>query len=82
MPVKYVARLFAFNKKGFEKNGEKVEYNECIFLNENDNGTRSVLILNTKQDFSELIDKEGTLEVEIDLTGKNKPRLVSFSTAS
>jgi len=81
MPVEYVARLFAFNKKGFEKDGEKVEYNECIFLNENKDGTRSVLLLNTKQDFSEYIDKEGTLVIDVDLTGGKKPRLVSFSTA-
>jgi len=78
MPVQYKVRLFGFTEKGFEKDGEHVTYNECIFLNDNADGTRSVIILNTQQDFKDLLDKEGLLSVDIDPSGKKKPRLVSF----
>jgi len=77
MPVSYEVRLFAVNKKGFDKDGVRVEYNENIFLNEED-GKRFVLVLNSKKDYSSMMDELGTLNMEIDTTGKNKPRLVSF----
>jgi len=80
MPVKYSeVQLLAFIARSFEdKEGLTVEYNEAHFLLENEAHERSVFVLNTKLDLLMEEGKSGTLTVEVDPSGKRKPRLVSF----
>jgi len=81
MQVFYEVTLVAFLPKSFEdKEGVTVSYNECYFVNEDDEGKRDMIILNTKIDLSQLEGSKGHLEVEIDSSGKRKPRLVSFTS--
>jgi len=68
----FIPRAF----KGSE--GEDVSYNEVSFLNQTEDGQREVIRLNTKQGSKDWEDKAGVLGVEIDPTGKQKPKLVSF----
>lgn len=65
-----------------DKEGIEVEYNTCYFRIEDDNGMPFAVILNTKAISTKQERKIGLLEVEIDNTGKNKPRLTSFDTKS
>jgi len=78
MPVQFKVRLFAVNAKGFDGSDGRVEYNENIFLNEDEKLGRSVITVNSKVDHSVHLDKDGVLTLEIDPSGKKKPRLVSF----
>jgi len=57
--------------------GEDVAYNEITFLNVTDDG-REVITLNSKQGEPLWVDKDGVIAVEIDPTGKKKPRLLEF----
>jgi len=79
MKVFFDVRLIAFVPKKFEDNeGKTVEYNEAHFLYESEEGERQVVQLNTKSDLSPAIDEDGILELDIDVSGKRKPRLLSF----
>jgi len=78
MKVFFEVNCLAFEPKSFVTNeGEKVEYNEVHFLNDSADG-REVIKLNTKQGDKQWEDKEGVLGVEIDPSGKQKPKLISF----
>lgn len=80
MRVVYDCRLIAYNSRSFvdKTTGEKVEYAEAYFLNETEEGNREVLAFNTKLNLKGLEDKEGNLVIEVDASGKQKPRLVEF----
>lgn len=79
MKVFYDCTLFAFNPHKFkDNNGEDVSYNQAVFLNENEDGSREVIQLNTKLELKDSLDKKGVLELEIDSQGKQKPRILSF----
>jgi len=79
MQVQYLCKLIAFTPKSFVgREGEPVEYNACSFLNEDAEGVREVISINTKQNLGGFVDQEGTLVVDMDITGKKKPSLVSF----
>jgi len=79
MKVFYEVKVLAVNPTEFEnQEGETISYNEVHFLNINEDGKREVLKMNTKQEFLKYEDKEGVLEVDIDISGKNRPKLVSF----
>jgi len=80
MEVQYLCKLIAVRAVEFKgKEGQLVEYAECSFLNEDSDGNRSVIQMNTTQDLTDHFDQEGTLVVEVDPSGKRKPRLVSFT---
>jgi len=58
--------------------GEAVEYNQVFIEHANEDESREVLQFNTKLDYSPQLRMKGTIQVDIDPTGKNKPRLISF----
>jgi len=74
MPVFFDGELKICVKKSFENNeGETIEYYELYFVsNDGDN----VLKINSKQDLSNLVDKSGVAELE--MQEGRKPRLISF----
>jgi len=79
MKVYYDCRLLAVVPKSFTaEEGDQVSYNEAYFLNLSEDGVKEVVKLNTKQDISPAEGEEGILEVDVDITGRNKPRLMSF----
>lgn len=79
MKVFYDVKLIAFVPKKFENDeGKTIEYNEAHFLYEDEDGNRQVVQINTQSDLSAAVDEDGTLELEIDIAGKRKPRLLSF----
>jgi len=80
MLVKYnAAELVAIAPKGFtDKDGVEVEYNECYFRIEDEDGVPFVVVLNSKAVKPDQERHTGTLEVDIDNEGKRKPKLVSF----
>jgi len=81
MKVFYECDLVAFVPKSFEDNtGQTVSYNEAYLLNEDSEGKPEMIILNTKLDLKPLVGHSGQLEVEVDSTGKRKPRLISFTS--
>lgn len=74
MPVSFEGTLKIGLRQSFENNdGETIEYNEYYFLSTD--GTK-VLKINSKQDFHDLVDRSGTVELEM-AEGK-KPRLIKF----
>jgi len=68
--------LKIFVKKSFEKDGETVEYNTAYFLCGSEIGDETVVQVNTKQDLSDDLDKEGKITIRIGREGKLS--LVSF----
>jgi len=80
MLVKYKdVELLAVVPHNFtDKEGIEVEYNEGYFETKDDDGMSSVMVFNTKQPIASKVREHGTLAVEIDSSGRNKPRLVSF----
>lgn len=80
MKVYYDAKLLAVVPKEFTNDeGEQVTYKEAYFLNETEEGVREVIKMNTKlTDIEKAENEEGMIEVDIDVTGKNKPRLLGF----
>jgi len=60
--------------------GEEVKYNELYFQTEDEEGKTSVLKINTKSDIKSQLDKEGVVEIEVDTSGRNKPRFISFKS--
>jgi len=70
--------LKIFVPKSFEKEGETIEYNVAYFLQKDADDNESVLIVNTKQDISDDLDKTGTIKVRLGTNGKLS--LISFTT--
>lgn len=71
------ARLGAVAQKSFDTNeGEHVEYNEGYFQHKEEDGTYSVVKVNTKQDLVPLLGKIGNAKIQVQENGKFK--LVSF----
>jgi len=82
MKVYYECTLLSVVPKKFtSEENEEISYNEAYFLNESEDGVKEVVKLNTKQDISPAEGEEGILEVDIDVTGRNKPKLLSFKPA-
>jgi len=80
MQVKYKeVELLALVPHNFtDKEGIEVEYNEGFFETKDDDGMSSVMVFNTKLPLASKVRERGTLAVEIDTAGRNKPRLISF----
>jgi hypothetical protein len=77
MPVKFEGQLRIFVKKAFEsKDGEAVEYFEAYFVGVDDEDNDQVLKINTKTDLSAMLEKHGTVSMEVQSNGKM--RLLSF----
>lgn len=69
MPLTAEGTLKIFVSKSFEKDGETIEYNTAYFLVEREDG-EDVLIVNTKQDLTDMIDVKGKIEVRVGTNGK------------
>jgi len=80
MQVKYSdVELVAFVPKHFtDKDGLEVSYNEAYFRHEDNDGIPSVMKFNTKLPLASSERHTGTITVEFDETGRNKPKLVGF----
>jgi hypothetical protein len=80
MLVKYSnVGLLAVEPVSFtDKEGIEVEYNKCYFRTEDDDGVSRVLQFNTKLPLASSEGEVGILSVEIDETGRNKPKVISF----
>jgi len=80
MLVKYKdVELLAIEPISFtDKEGVEVEYNKCYFGYKNEDGITHVLQLNSKLPLASSERERGILAVEIDETGRNKPKVVSF----
>jgi len=80
MIVELPAKVLAVIPKNFSDrvSGEPVEYNESWFLTVTEDGVKDVIKFNTKADLS---DKEGAnvvIRVEVDASGKQKPKLLGL----
>jgi len=80
MKVFYEGVLDRVIEKGFDdkKTGERVEYKEVYFYTKEESGDEAMLIVNTQGDYASLTGKACVLGLEIDATGKRKPKLVSI----
>lgn len=80
MKVFFDVEVLAVVEKGFtDKEGLEVSYKEAYFLNETDEGVRTVLKFNSKlSDLSSFESKSAIIEVDVDESGRNKPRLVGI----
>lgn len=81
MKVFYEVRLLAVVPKEFTDNeGQEVSYNEIYLLNTPEEGNPEVIKLNSKLDlhWENLVGNDGVAEIDVDATGKNKPRLLGF----
>jgi len=73
------AELVAVEPKGFtDKEGVEVEYNQCYFRVEDENGVPFVVIVNSKSVGPTQERHTGKLELDIDNEGKRKPKLIYF----
>lgn len=74
--------MIGFNAKEFndKATGEIVRYNEVFLKSENSEGSVEVVKLNTQKEFGKLLDKDGVAEIEVDMSGGRKPKLVDFRT--
>lgn len=84
MKVFYEVEVIAVVPVSFTSGiGETVEYNEVHLLNVNEDGGASVLKFNSKSpDFSvSLKGKSGVAEIDVDITGKNKPKLLGIKVS-
>jgi len=73
------AELVIVSPKGFTDNvGVEVEYNECTFRIEDEDGIPFSVVLNSKAVKPSDERHTGLLEVEVDNEGKRKPKLISF----
>jgi len=85
MKVFFEVDCLAFSPKSFDSkeidattgSRKHISYNQVAFLN-TDSEDREVFSLNTQQGSKEWEEKSGVLCLEIDPTGKQKIRLVSF----
>lgn len=80
MKVFYEVSVLAVLSKSFEKDGDTVEYKEVYFLNETDD-VRDVIRVTTGVNTPISQKDEGTdgvAEFDFDVTGRNKPKLISF----
>jgi len=71
------AKLVAFIPRTFEKDGETIEYNECYFVSEDQDGVKSMTKVNSKQDLSNLEGKSGSVKIRM---FNGKLSLSTFST--
>jgi len=74
------AELVLCSPKGFtDKDGVEVEYNECVFRIEDENGVPFAVKVNSKIVGPKQERHTGTLELELDNEGTGrKPKLISF----
>jgi len=80
MRVFYECVVIGFNEKEFndKATGDIVKYNEVFLKGENDDDQVEVQKMTTKINLSNQLDVEGVAELEVDLTGSRKPKLISF----
>lgn len=83
MTVFYEVKCLAVVSKGFTTNeGEQVDYKECYFLDEKEDGTRTVIQINSKLPEVEKFEgKECVIGVDMDISGSKKPKLTSIKEA-
>lgn len=77
MKVDFAVKLLAVIPKEFtSEEGEEVSYNEHYFLNVREDGEKEVIKFNSKLN---LADHEGgniAITVDVDPTGRAKPKLI------
>jgi len=80
MKVFYEVKVLAVVAHSFtDKEGVQVEYNECYFLNEAENGERSVYKFNSKNEQVKALEGESAvIEVDIADSMERKPRLIGI----
>jgi len=61
-----------------DKEGVEVEYNKVYFRTKDEDGITKVMQFNTKLPLASSEGETGILSVEIDETGRNKPRVMKF----
>jgi len=82
MRVFYESEVLGFNEKEFndKTTGDIIKYNEVYLKGQDVEGFIEIQRLTTKVNLGQYVGKEGVAEINIDLTGKNKPKLIDFKT--